>query len=456
MGKNARGKPRGPYKPPGVARERTPIHELKDGKETGRFLARWVDTDGVERQAEIWKTKTAAQAATRAVVDEANSAPRATSVASVEVRHEVREGDTLPSPEGVGDHPDAPGTIADYGVAAAWPYRAKDSRRTSETHADRVRRVARFLPLRGNLSPFKLTLAHCQAAQDEMLMAGLSPGVVDGSFESLSALARKLREVGYEVPNPAAHVRVQAGDGRISDEKLEMEGHHVVERDHLHLAVDLAPTVLRPLLLTPATSSARTAELLAASHREWDPAQEMMYFHETIHPRGELQPWTKGRRRFRANKAKRGRWALWPRALQEMWLDGPLVYLDGYLMHSPRGKFWHHTNFYRRCWNDALKPAEDEGVPHFTPYDLRHTFVTTLLDADVPRFVVAAWAGHDLSSTLGKSSSTDLGDRLEAANTLMAHYAHLTDLWRPYGLSVVTSLLLNTKMPLLSERPGGM
>jgi hypothetical protein len=52
---------------------------------------------------------------------------------------------------------------------------------------------------------------------------------------------------------------------------------------------------------------------------------------------------------------------------------------------------------------------------------------------------------------------TDLGERLEeAASTLKDHDAHLTDLWRPYGLSVVISVLLNTEMPLLSERPGGM
>lgn len=456
MGRNAGGTPRGPYKPTGVARERAPIHELKAGKETGRFLARWVDRDGVERQAGIWKTRTAAQLATRAAVEEANAAPRVIAVVPVEVRQESRVLDHLPSPEGFSEHMDALGTIADYGTAAAWPYRDKDSRRTSETHADRVRRGARYLPAGGDMSPFDLTLAHCLKAQDEMLKAGLSPGVVDGSFESLAALARKLREVGYEVPNPAAHVRVQAGDGRISDEKLEMEGRHVVERGHLHCAVNLAPAALRAMILTPATSSARTAEVLASNHREWDPARQLMYFHETIHPRGEKQPWTKGRRRFRANKDKRGRWALWPAALQEMWLDGPLIYLDGYLMHSPRGGFWHHTNFYKRCWNEALRPAEDEGIPHFTPYDLRHTFVTTLLDADVPRFVVAAWVGHDLSSSLVKRPKEDLGTQLEAASTLMEHYAHLTDLWRPYGLSVVTSLLLNTKMPLLSERPGGM
>ena len=38
----------------------------------------------------------------------------------------------------------------------------------------------------------------------------------------------------------------------------------------------------------------------------------------------------------------------------------------------------------------------------------------------------------------------------------MKHYAHLTDLWLPYGLSVVTALLLNEKMPSLSERPAGV
>ena len=293
-------------------------------------------------------------------------------------------------------------------------------------------------------------------AQDGMLKAGLSPRVVDDSFKSLSALAKALRESDFDVPNPAANVRVAAGDGRIRDDKLEMDGHHVVEREHLHRAVALAPAALRPMLLTPPTTSSRTGELLASNHREYDPDREMMYLHETMRPDGVTQPWVKGRRAYRAVKAKRGRWVLWPAVLQEMWLAGSLLYLDGYFMHSPRGGFWRHSNFYRRCWNEALEPAEAEGIPHFTPYDLRHTFATTLLEADVPKFVVARWIGHDLTSSLVKGAKSKPGAKLEDATTLMKHYAHVTELWRPYGLSVVTALLLNSKMPLLSERPGGM
>ncbi|WP_411277066.1 tyrosine-type recombinase/integrase [Gaiella sp.] len=437
-----------------MARERTPIHELKNGKETGRFLARMVDREGVERQVDIWKTKTAAQAATRAAVDEANAEAQDPAIKPVEAEQSAGPVGTATTDEF--DRSDPLGTIADFGDAQAWPYPDKNAPRTPNTNAERVRRAARYLPAGGRFSPFDLTVAQCRRAQDGMLKAGLSPRVVDDSFKALSALAKALREDDYDVPNPAAKVRVAAGDGRIREDKLEMDGHHVVEREHLHRAVTLAPAALWPMFLTPATTSSRTGELLASNHREWDPDREMMYLHETIRPDGVVQPWVKGRRAYRAIKANRGRWVLWPAALQEMWLAGSLRYLDGYLIHSPRGGFWRHSNFYRRCWNEALKPAEAEGIPHFTPYDLRHTFATTLLEADVPKFVVAHWIGHDLTSSLGTGSKSDPGAQLEAATTLMKHYAHVTELWRPYGLSVVTALLLNSKMPLLSERPGGM
>ena len=454
MAKRAPGKDRGPYKEIGVARERTPIHELKNGKETGRFLARMVDREGVERQVDIWKTKTAAQIATRAAVEEANADTQGTAIKSVEVDQSAEAVGTAATPDAV-DRSDPLGTIADYGDARAWPYHDKNALRTAETNAERVRRAARFLPAEGKFSPLDLTVAHCLRAQDGMLKAGLSPGVVDNSFKALSALARGLRDDDHAVPDPAARVRVAAGDGRISEDKLEMDGHHVVDREHLHRAVALAPAALGPMFLTPATTSSRTGELLASNHREWDPDREMMYLHETIRPDGVTQPWVKGRRAYRAVKAKRGRWVLWPAVLQEMWLAGSLLYLDGYLMHSPRGGFWRHSNFYRRCWNEALKPAEAEGIPHFTPYDLRHTFATTLLEADVPKFVVARWIGHDLTSNLGMGAQSKPGAKRDDATTLMLYYAHVTELWRPYGLSVVTALLLNSKMPLLSERPGG-
>lgn len=452
MGKGATGKPRGPYKAIGVARERAPIHELKDGKETGRFLARWVDGNGDERQAGIWRTKDAAKVATRAVVD----AARSTTPVGSRAHAAGKQTAEMPAAgEAERDELAPLGTIADYGKVDDWPFRGKSAPRTTETHASRVRRAARYLRDEGEFSPFDLTLGDCLSAQDKMLIAGLAPGVVNGAFGSLAALARTLRDMDYNVPNPAARVRVKADDGRIRADKLEMESHHVVQREHLHRVLEIAPSALKPIFITPAVSSSRTGELLAANYRDWDGEREMMFFHETIRPSGVLQPWVKGRRRHRANKLRRGRWALWPRELQAMWLERAIP-LDGYLVRSPRGHFWHHSNFYARCWKTTMAAAAKEGIPAFTIYDLRHTFATTLLDATVPKFVVAAWLGHDLSSNLAKGSSLDLGSQLESASTLMKHYAHLTDLWLPYGLSVVTALLLNEKMPSLSERPAGV
>jgi site-specific recombinase XerD len=39
------------------------------------------------------------------------------------------------------------------------------------------------------------------------------------------------------------------------------------------------------------------------------------------------------------------------------------------------------------------------GLPHFTPYDLRHTFASLLLSANVPLLYVAKMLGHSKATT---------------------------------------------------------
>lgn len=55
---------------------------------------------------------------------------------------------------------------------------------------------------------------------------------------------------------------------------------------------------------------------------------------------------------------------------------------------------------YRRAWADArtdvLKPHEASSLLGKTPYDLRHTCLTTWLNAGVPAAQVAAWAGNSV------------------------------------------------------------
>src|SRR4051812_8563311 len=126
-----------------------------------------------------------------------------------------------------------------------------------------------------------------------------------------------------------------------------------------------------------------------------------------------------------AEKAKRGRWTLFPAALTREAGLGALAE-NGYLFPSPRGKFWAVRNFYRDVWS----PAQRTAGAAFTLYDLRHTFASRLLAAGIPVVEVSAWMGHTIRA----------GGQ-EIANTTTRVYAHATGEWRQVALAELTALM---------------
>jgi len=65
-------------------------------------------------------------------------------------------------------------------------------------------------------------------------------------------------------------------------------------------------------------------------------------------------------------------------------IDAALVFPNG------RGGYVDLNNWRRREWSPALEAA---GIPHRRPYDLRHTFASSALDAGISIFELARFMG---------------------------------------------------------------
>jgi integrase len=55
---------------------------------------------------------------------------------------------------------------------------------------------------------------------------------------------------------------------------------------------------------------------------------------------------------------------------------------------------WRPENFRRRVLAPLMRRAVDDGIEPWRLKDLRHTWITLLLEGGVPVSHVAAWAGH--------------------------------------------------------------
>jgi hypothetical protein len=88
---------------------------------------------------------------------------------------------------------------------------------------------------------------------------------------------------------------------------------------------------------------------------------------------------------------------------------------------KPRGAIWSQRNLYR----DVIEPARESAGIDFTPDDPRHTFVSTLMAAGIPRAEVAAHSDH----SVGDSLRSPLAIRGSSQATL-AVYTHVSGLAR--------------------------
>lgn len=376
-------------KPLGVARVRQP---LKDPG-SGQWRARYVDFDGVVRQAGRFERKGDAVAHTAELVARLNR-----------------------------DGPRAPGvpTLAEF--LEVWPQRFPRHPRTQATNTERIRRyVLPHLPDEGNVPLDELRRVDLRNVQHALLRKRLAKSTIDGAFSALSSLLRDAVDIELIDANPAARMRVRAADPRLDPQRGPVK-RRAVPPAEIQAFIAEVEARHRAACWAPVVTGCRPGELFAFHRAEVDTKRQMIYLHETVDRYGHLMPGLKGTHHI-ADREQRGRWTLFPEPLENLLLEAET---DDYLFRSPRGKFWAIRNFYRNVWT----PAQDRAGVHFTLYDLRHTFASRLLAAGIPVVEVSGWMGHAIRA----------GGQ-EVVNTTTRVYAHPTGESRIQALRVLAHLM---------------
>jgi integrase len=378
-------------KPVGVARIRQPVRE----GESRMWRARYVDLDGVVRQAGRFARKGDAAAFTAALVERLNR----------EGRRQSR----------------AP-TLVEF--LEQWPERFPRHPRTQATNTERIRHyLLPLLPDGGHVPLDAIRRADLREAQDALLRRRLAKTTIDGAFSALSALMRDAVDIELIDANPAARIRVRPADPRLDPIRGQVQ-RRAVPPEEIHAFIAALEPRHRAVCWAPVVTGCRPGELFAIHAGEIDANNQLVYLHETVDRYGRLMPGLKGTHHI-AEKGKRGRWTLFPAALMREAALGARAE-HGYLFPSPRGKSWAVRNFYRNVWT----PAQRSAGAAFTLYDLRHTFASRLLAAGIPVVEVSAWMGHTIRA----------GGQ-EIANTTTRVYAHATGEWRKAALAELTALM---------------
>jgi integrase len=275
-------------------------------------------------------------------------------------------------------------------------------------------------------------------------------------------LGYALREHRIEV-NPALSARVDRADTRLNPTRKRQERRWVPPQEAGRLLEAVEPRHWA-VVLTPFLSGVRPEELLALQAQDIDADHELILVHQRATPAGGrpdkpgvLKPGLKERRRLvREPPAVRGRWTLFPKVLHPGRAGGAIpvpgdenviALSRSELLYATRrtrgeqltkeqklrGSVWSQRNLYR----DVIEPARESAGIDFTLYDARHTFVSTLMAAQVPLAEVAAYSGH----SVGELASVAAGDPLLRSQTTLAVYTHATGLARERALDAISEYL---------------
>jgi integrase len=378
-------------KPAGVARVRQPIKDPT----TRLWRSRFVDLDGVVRQAGRFERKGDAVAHTAALVAQLNQDGRSSS--------------RVP-------------TLT--GFLEEWPRRFPRHPRTQATNSERIQRyLLPLLPNQGEVPLDEVRRADLRAAQDTLLRRRLAKSTIDGAFSALSALMRDAIDIELIDANPAARMRVRPADPRLDPKRGPVERRAVPPAEIRAFIAAVKPKH-QAACWAPVLSGCRPGELFAMQRGDVDREREMIYLHQTVDRYGHVMNGLKGTHHI-PDQAKRGRWTLFPRPLLDLLAEHPSA-VTGFLFPSPRGKVWGIRNFYRNVWT----PAQQQAGVAFTLYDLRHTFASRLLAAGIPLVEVSGWMGHGLRA----------GGH-EITNTTTRVYAHATGESRQAALDELATLI---------------
>jgi integrase len=410
----------------GVARAWAPLKEREPrtsqnlpGRETGRWKARYLGTDGRPHQIALFPSKKAAEKATRDRVGELNRAGE-----------RVRE--------------DGGATIGE--LVEEWPYGQRVSGRTLSTNRERIRRyVMPHLPAGADTPLSAITEPNVMRVQDELLKRGLGKTTVDGAIAALRALWRDAADGGYVArkANPARGVYVSKTDNRLRP-KPRRQHRAVAFDDICAFALRLPERWVARCLLGRFTG-VRAGEFPYVNLRNLDRDRQLLWVNETSPEPGHLPVPRAGTKtdRPRVGNDDPGRWVPFPAALGDWILELQPEPFDGYIVRAPRGGYFSLRNFYARVWSPAMDAAvEHAGIVRFDLVDLRHTFASYLHAARVPSADVQRWMGHtDPRSTKSWPAQSDDSLARIAGTTTARVYIHATDTGLDLALAVLTETI---------------
>ena len=458
---------RGPYKPPGVARELKSRKEKegrrKDGKPTGRWIALYVDLEGKTREAGLRRSETLADNLCRETVDTLNrAAGNRAAPAPIEQRTMLQCIDQWPDADE--KHPRTAKTDRERALRVCRYYPAIGERAQAE-HDRAVKARARVtasghattlepLPTVAEraaamISPTQLTRVKLQEARKNMQQARLHRKTIADSFAAMSRLLRKLAEHDPSIVDHAHGIRV-VGKPRTYKPKPGRKFRALPPSEVRSFINDYVEPTDRPVLWTPAMTGARLAELLAINWLHRNAAENTIELHDVIDRNGQLERGLKTTHGLDEDDEERPTLTLFPAPLAQ-WYEARPIPLDGYLVRTPQGNFFGHRNFYRDFWGDKpgceregpMTRYERDGGKRFTPQDLRKCFSSWLADAGVPQWIVDTWLGHSnpiYESMLGTQHRNSV---------LTRHYLEEMGSWRPVALEILTEVMSEGRLPRL-------
>ena len=139
------------------------------------------------------------------------------------------------------------------------------------------------------------------------------------------------------------------------------------------------------LIQFAAWTGLRTGELFALTWQDIDIKKKLCLVNKSI-TRGKLKPTTK--------TYKERTIELLPKAVEALVSQKKYSFLAGeqvFLQHDTKSPFTKDDQLRKRVWLHATKKS---GVRHRKPYQLRHTFASTLLSAGANPMWVASQMGH--------------------------------------------------------------
>jgi len=413
-----------------------PIKEKKQGKETGRWLARLRGSNGKVRQVGVFKTKRLAEDAILEAVTEENDAIDQAGEQAISVRRPVP----------------AEFPLAHFGIRENYPRAETMDRRTLTTAVERIRRMERHMPAGAReVTMPHLTTGDFRLAIDAMFKTDLSRTSIGYSLLATSLLLQRLHDFDPLVTDVCAEISIP---------KRPVPGHKP-KKTRAFRAVDPAEIVAFTDYLAPerrflpwllALTGTRQAEFLALNAADRQHDAETCWVHQTAGDADEPRTGTKTRR-HEPDRLARGRETLFPACVDEL-LPAPNA--DGFYVTRSEGKLCAKRNFMRDQWGDSSVSAKQRGPmtkyelhggQRFTPNDLRHSFISWLHTAGISLEAISAWAGHSVAEELGLRSGIRFPP---TSRTTRDYYLEVMEPERRRAIDALTFIFRNGRLPVIS------